>query len=116
MVTLPDAERTGFPRDRITVAFYSTFAVWGWFLYSFNPSVPLLADDLGVSDAQAGLHGSAMAVGAILAAFVTPRLVRGRGRRPTVVASVALIALGVVALVGAPTLAWSLAAIFVVSV
>lgn len=116
MTTLPGAERTGFPRDRITVAFYSTFAVWGWLLYSFNPSVPLLADDLGISDAQAGLHGSAMAVGAILAAFVTPRLVSARGRRPAVVGSVALIAAGVVALVLAPTLAWSLAAIFVVSV
>ncbi|WP_028048081.1 sugar MFS transporter [Cellulomonas sp. URHD0024] len=116
MVTLPGAERTGFRRDRITVAFYGVFAVWGWLLYSFNPSVPLLADDLGISDAQAGLHGTAMAVGAILAAFVTPRLVRGRGRRTAVVASVALIALGVVALVLAPTLAWSLTAIFVVSV
>ena len=79
----PRRRAHGFPRDRITVAFYSTFAVWGWLLYSFNPSVPLLADDLGISDAQAGLHGSSMAVGAILAAFVTPRLVRGRGRRPT---------------------------------
>lgn len=115
MSTLPGAERTGFPRDRITVAFYSTFVVWGWLLYSFNPSVPLLADDLGISDAEAGLHGSAMAVGAILAAFVTPRLVRGRGRRPAVVGSVVLIAVGVVALVLAPTLGWSLAAIFVVS-
>lgn len=116
MSTLPGAERAGFSRDRITVAFYGTFVVWGWFLYSFNPSVPLLADDLGVSDAQAGLHGTAMAVGAVLAAFVTPRLVLGTGRRPSLMASVSLIAVGVVALVLAPTLAWSLAAIFVVSV
>ncbi|WP_426595458.1 MFS transporter [Cellulomonas sp. McL0617] len=115
MATLPGAERTGFARDRITVAFYSTFAVWGWLLYSFNPSVPLLADDLHISDAQAGLHGSSMAVGAILSAFVTPRLVRGRGRRTAAVASVALIAVGVVALVLAPTLAWSLGAVFVVA-
>ncbi|WP_028047843.1 sugar MFS transporter [Cellulomonas sp. URHE0023] len=115
MVTLPGAERTGFTRDRITVAFYSTFAVWGWLLYSFNPSVALLADDLGISDAQAGLHGTSMAAGAILAAFVMPRLVRRRGRRATVVASVSLIAVGVVALVLAPTLAWSLGAMFVVA-
>ena len=115
MVTLPGAERTGFPRDRVTVTFYSVFAVWGWLLYSFNPSVPLLADDLGISDAQAGLHGTAMAVGAILAAFITPRLVRGRGRRPALVASATIITVGVVALVLAPTLAWSLTAIFVLA-
>ena len=116
MVTLPGAERTGFPRDRVTVTFYSVFAVWGWLLYSFNPSVPLLADDLGISDAQAGLHGTAMAVGAILAAFITPRLVRGRGRRPALLASAALITVGVVALVLAPTLVWSLTAIFVLAI
>jgi len=84
MPPLPDAERTGFPRDRMTIAFYGCFAVWGWLLYSFNPSVPLLADELGISDAQAGLHGTAMAAGGILAAFVTPRLVRGRGRRAAI--------------------------------
>jgi len=116
MVTLPDAERTGFSRDRITVAFYGTFVVWGWFLYSFNPSVPLLAKDLGVSDAQAGLHGTAMALGTILAAFLTPRFVRWSGRRPALISSLALIACGVVALVLAPALGWSLAAIFVVAV
>ena len=54
---------TGFPRDRMTIAFYGSFVVWGWLLYSFKPSVPLLADELGISDAQAGLHGTAMAAG-----------------------------------------------------
>ena len=116
MVTLSQPERTGLQRDRLTLSLYGSFAVWGWFLYSFNPSVPLLADELGVSDAQAGLHGTAMAAGAILAAFVTPRLVRGRGRRFTIVGALALIAVGVLALVLAPTLAWSLAAIFVVAI
>src|SRR4051794_23565651 len=116
MVTLPTAERTGFPRDRITVAFYGTFAVWGWFLYSFNPSVPLLAQDLGVSDAQAGLHGTAMALGTVLAAYLTPRFVRWAGRRPSLLSALAVVASGVVALVLAPTLAWSLAAIFFVAV
>jgi len=89
--------------------------VWGWLLYSFNPSVPLLADELGISDAQAGLHGTAMAVGGILAAFVTPRLVRGRGRRSVLLVSCALIALGASGLVAAPSLAWSLPAMVVLA-
>lgn len=115
MVTLPTAERPGLERDRITIAFYGTFVVWGWFLYSFNPSVPLLAEDLGVSDAQAGLHGTAMAAGAILAAFLSPRFVQWSGRRPALLSSLVLIGCGVVALVLAPTLGWSLAAIFFVA-
>jgi len=111
----PDAA-TGFARDRMTIAFYSCFVVWGWLLYSFNPSVPLLADDLHVSDAQAGLHGTAMAVGGIVAAFVTPRLVVRRGRRLTLVLACALVSVGIVALVSAPTLAWSLTAMLVLAI
>ncbi|MEZ0449094.1 MFS transporter [Cellulomonas sp. ICMP 17802] len=115
-MTLPDAERTGLERDRMTIAFYGGFAVWGWLLYSFNPSVPLLADELGISDAQAGLHGTAMAAGGILAAFATPRLVRGRGRRPTILLACALVAVGATGLVTAPALGWSLLAMVVLAV
>ncbi|MET0787730.1 MAG: MFS transporter [Cellulomonas sp.] len=111
----PDAERTGFPRDRMTIAFYGCFAVWGWLLYSFNPSVPLLADELGISDAQAGLHGTAMAAGGILAAFLTPWLVHGRGRRAAILLACALVAVGASGLVAAPALGWSLLAMVVLA-
>ena len=106
---------TGFPRDRMTVAFYGSFVVWGWLLYSFNPSVPLLADELGISDAQAGLHGTAMAAGGILAAFVTPRFVRSHGRRTAILVACGLIAVGASGLVAAPSLAWSLPAMVVLA-
>ena len=106
---------TGFPRDRMTVAFYGSFVVWGWLLYSFNPSVPLLADELGISDAQAGLHGTAMAAGGILAAFVTPRFVRSHGRRTAILVACGLIAVGASGLVTAPSLAWSLPAMVVLA-
>ncbi|KQS97588.1 MFS transporter [Cellulomonas sp. Leaf395] len=112
---MPSPTTTGFPRDRMTVAFYGSFVVWGWLLYSFNPSVPLLADELGISDAQAGLHGTAMAVGGILAAFVTPRFVRSRGRRPAILVACALIAVGASGLVAAPSLAWSLPSMVVLA-
>ncbi|GIG20968.1 hypothetical protein Cch01nite_16920 [Cellulomonas chitinilytica] len=102
-------------RDRLTVTLYGSFIVWGWLLYSFNPSVPLLADDLGISSAQAGLHGTAMALGGIVAAFVAPWLVRSRGRRAALVSSCLLIAVSVVAMLGAAGLAWSLTAMLFLS-
>ena len=47
---LPDTSDPGAPvpaprlqRDRVTVALYSTFTTWGWFLYSFSPAIPLIA-------------------------------------------------------------------------
>ncbi len=103
-------------RDRLTVGLYAPFAVWGWLLYSFNPSVPLLADELGVSAAQAGLHGTAMALGGLVAAPLTPRAVRGLGRRAAIVAACLLVALGVAGLLLGPTLPWTLTGMFVTSV
>ncbi|GEA81054.1 MFS transporter [Cellulomonas uda] len=102
-------------RDRLTWTFYGCFVAWGWFLYSFNPSVPLLADELGISDAQAGLHGTAMAVGAIAASWVAPRLVARAGRRTAVVVGLVLVAAGVLALVLARSLAVSLPAVAVLA-
>ncbi|NKY40802.1 MFS transporter, partial [Cellulomonas septica] len=103
-------------RDRFTVALYGCFVVWGWLLYSFNPSVPLLADDLDLTGAQAGLHGTAMAAGAILTAFLTPRSVRARGRRWTLLASCAVVVVGITVLLTAGSLAVSLLGMFVVAI
>lgn len=102
-------------RDRPTLTLYSYFVVWGWLLYSFSPSVPLLADELGVSKAQGGLHGTAFAAGAILVARLTPRLVDRYGRRATLVGAAALIAVGVVVLVTGPILAWTLTGVFILA-
>lgn len=103
-------------RDRFTVALYGCFVVWGWLLYSFNPSVPLLADDLDLTGAQAGLHGTAMAAGAILTAFLTPRSVRARGRRWTLLASCVVVVAGTTVLLTAGTLAVSLLGMFVLAI
>lgn len=103
-------------RDRFTVSMYGVFVTWGWLLYSFNPSVPLLARELGVSNAAAGLHGTAMAVGALGAAALTPRAVRRFGRRGTLVASGVVIAAGVALLTTGWVLALTLAGMAVVAV
>ncbi|MDM7830970.1 MFS transporter [Cellulomonas edaphi] len=107
--------RGGFHRDRLTFTFYGSFVVWGWVLYSFNPSVTLLADDFDISLAQAGLHGTAMAAGGIVAAFAAPRLVRRYGRRAALFVALGAVIAGVLALVAAPDLAASLSAVLVLA-
>ncbi|HEY0117439.1 MAG TPA: MFS transporter [Cellulomonas sp.] len=99
----------------MTVTLYGCYAVWGWLLYSFNPSVPLLARDLGISDALAGLHGTAMAAGGLVAAFLAPRAVLWWGRRIAIVAGCGAVAVGVVGLVAGPSLPWTLSAMFVLA-
>lgn len=102
-------------RDRLTVTLYGTFMMWGWFLYSFNPSVPLLMADLEISRAQAGLHGTALAVGSVLAALVTPRLVLRFGRREVLAGASAGIVVGAAGLLLGPTLPWTLSGILVLA-
>lgn len=113
--TLP-VETDRLRRDRYTVTLYGTFVMWGWFLYSFNPSVSLLGEDLGISKAVAGLHGTAIAVGAITAALLTPWLVRARGRRTVIIAGLLLVGGGIALLLLVPHVAATLAGCFVVSV
>jgi MFS family permease len=100
--------------DRLTIAVYAVPALWGWILYSFSPSVPLLRDEQGTSRAVAGLHGTAIAVGSILAAAVSVAIVRRIGRRGVLVTGSALAAFGVVLLVAAPGVVWTVSAAFVV--
>lgn len=71
------------------------FVVWGWFLYAFNPAVPLIGDDLGVSSAVAGLHGTALAAGTVAAGIVNAGVVGRFGRRGSISIGAVLVALGV---------------------
>ena len=98
----------GLRRDGVTVALYSNFVVWGWLLYSFSPSVPLLAAEQGINKAQAGLHGTAMAVGTLLSAVVSAWLVERLGRRGTLLLAVGVLAAGVVGLVSGGSLTTTL--------
>lgn len=103
-------------RDQLTLTLYGTFVMWGWFLYSFSPSVPLLTEDLGISRAQGGLHGTALAVGAVVAAILTPRLVLRLGRRPTLMLGGFVVAAGVVLLLLGPSILFTLSGMLVLAV
>ncbi len=86
-------------RDRATWSLYGVFAVWGWFLYAFNPAVPLIGDDLGVTNAVAGLHGTGMALGTVAAGLVSARVVAWRGRRAAVWVGTVVVVVGVLLVV-----------------
>ena len=75
--------RPEFLRTRLTWLTYAQLAVFGYFLYGFGPSVPLQRDDLGVSSAIGGLHGTALAVGSTVGGLTFALLSRRVGRTGT---------------------------------
>jgi len=91
-------------RDRLTWLSYAQLGTYGFFLYGFGPSVPLLRDDLGVSNAVSGLHGTALATGAVLAGLTFTRLVTRLGRSRTLRLGLAGLAAGILAYCLAPVL------------
>jgi len=101
--------------DRRTVGLYTAFVAWGWLLYSFNPSVPLLSAEQHVSGALAGLHGTAMAVGSLAAGRVAPRAVARLGRPRALTAAALLLAVGVLLLLLGRGIGWTLTAVLVLS-
>ncbi|MCG2798137.1 MAG: MFS transporter [Cellulomonas sp.] len=103
-------------RDSYTVGLYTVFIAWGWLLYSFNPSVSLLAEEQHVSGALAGLHGTAMAVGSLLAGWVAPKVVARLGRPRALMVEALLMAVGVLALVLGQGIGATLTAMLVLSV
>ncbi|NUT34940.1 MAG: MFS transporter [Hamadaea sp.] len=85
-------------RDSVTWLIYALLGAWGYFLYGFGPIVPMLRDENGVSNAVAGLHSTAMAVGSIVGGVMAPALLRRFGRGRAMWASLAGTAVCVVGL------------------
>jgi predicted MFS family arabinose efflux permease len=71
---------SGLRRDRATRVVYAELAVFGYFLYSFGPAVPLLRTEQGVSAAVSSLHGTALALGAVIAGSTSARAAAMIGR------------------------------------
>ncbi|MEU9891542.1 MFS transporter [Sphaerisporangium sp. NPDC051011] len=68
-------------RDRPTWLIYFQLATFATYLYGLSAALPLLRIDQGVSQAVAGLHGTAMAVGGVIAGLAIPRVIAKVGRR-----------------------------------
>jgi MFS family permease len=112
----PKADVPRLRRDGLTFTLYGPFVAWGLFLYTYGPSVPLLAADQRITDAQAGLHGTASAVGGFVAAFLAPRVVLRWGRRAAIVGGAVTLAVAIVAFLLGPSLPWTLGAVFAIAV
>lgn len=75
--------RTAAPvRDRPTWIAYVQLSSYAWFLYAFGATQALLRDEQGTSRPVAALHGTALAVGGLVAALLAARTIDrwGRGR------------------------------------
>jgi len=96
-------------RDRLTWLTFAQLGVYGYFLYGFGPSVPLLRDELGVSNAVSGLHGTALAAGSVLAGVGFAPLVAWLGRAAALRVALAGIAVGIAAYGLSPVLPMTLA-------
>lgn len=102
--------------DTFTWSMFATYALWGWVLYMFGPASQLLGAERGLTDTLTGLHGTAMAVGTVIAGLVMPRLVPAVGRRRTLLLSAALLAVGLTVFVVSPSFVLGLVAVVVMSV
>jgi len=68
--------------DRPSLVTYAQVAVYGWFIYGFGPSIPLLRDEQGLSSSVAALHDTAFAAATIIVGVFGTRIAHtiGRGR------------------------------------
>ncbi|MEV4488907.1 MFS transporter [Micromonospora coxensis] len=101
--------------DRTTWLAYAQLGLWGFFLYGFGPVVPLLRDEQSTSAAVAGLHSTAIAVGALLGGAIFAPLARRIGRAAAIWSGLAGVAVGVSAFGTLRPLPATLAAVAVIA-
>lgn len=91
-------------RDRPSWIAYVQLAAWVWFAYAFGATQALLRDEQGTSRVIASLHGTLMALGGLVAALVTARVIDriGRGRTMRWAAIATIVAISIYLLPGAP--------------
>ncbi len=106
---------TRLVRDGRTWLTYAQLGVYGWFLYGFGPSLTLLRDEEGFSRTIAGLHGTALAVGALASALVVAPLAVRYGRVKLIWAGLVLLCFGLVTLCGLTALPGTLTGAFLCS-
>lgn len=85
-------------RDRATWLIYAQLGIWGYFVYGFGPVVPLLRDEQGTSASLASLHGTGLALGAVVGGTMFPALARRFGRGPVLWAALTGLGLTVIGL------------------
>ena len=87
---------------------FTDLAVWGFLMYGLGIATPYLQKDLHLTAFEAGLHGSALAVGVLIAGLITDRVARLVGMRWLPDVEVAILGLGIALFTFAPSLPVSL--------
>src|SRR5690625_5074987 len=90
--------------------------LWGWFVTSIGLTVPLITKQFNVSKGVGGLHGTAIATGAVAVGFVSHRLVLNFGRRPIMLVGTVLMVLGTFVLVSGPNVIVTLSAVVAIGI
>lgn len=100
--------------DRPTLVSFGVFALWSFFVYGFGACLSLLRDDQGTPAWLSGLHGTSLALGGVIGAFVAQWVSQRFGRGVTIRAGSvgAAVFIIIFLLPGAPV-AVTLSAIFV---
>ena len=106
---------TQLDRDRRTWLTYAQLGCYGWFLYGFGAALTLLRDEQGFSRTVAGLHGTALATGALASALIVARLAVRYGRVPLIWAGLVVLCAGIVTLTVFTALPATLAGAFLCS-
>jgi MFS family permease len=105
---VPAASPAASPRRDTWISF-AYFATWAFILYAVGIITPYVKADLRLTDFQAGLHASAMAVGILGAGVIADRLARWLGSNWLPDVGVAVLLMGIALIAFAPVLPVSLA-------
>jgi hypothetical protein len=87
-------------------------SLWAYLLYGLGNATPYLRADLGLTNFEAGLHPSALAVGVLVAGFTSDRLGRWMGPGRLLDFSVGCFSTAVALIILAPMIGASLAGAF----
>ena len=92
-------------RTPITWAIYGVNGAWAAFIYLTGPVSPILAEDLGMSLAAAGLVGTALALGMVTASLTAPWVVRQLGRARSMKFGLLVVCAALISMVLVPVVA-----------
>ena len=92
-------------RTPITWAIYGVNGAWAAFIYLTGPVSPILAEDLGMSLAAAGLVGTALALGMVTASLTAPWVVRQLGRSRSMKVGLLVVSAALISMVLVPVVA-----------
>jgi predicted MFS family arabinose efflux permease len=95
-------------RDRTTWLLYLATSCWGWTIYAFGPSTPLLGQAAGYSAAVIGLHGTALALGALTSGLIQARAVARLTRSGVLAAGAIGLSVGILLITGGNALVLTL--------